>query len=96
MATKNSVSNDFLSIIGDSIKVFDCRLSGVVNVYINHTRDSTENRCKHENNVNDTTKVLKCCVLVERDCEFIEHHYDTPPWDITATYRLHIFQMYQP
>ena len=77
-------------MIVDSIKVFDCSLLGVENVYVNHTRDSTENRCKHENNVNDTTKVLKCCVLVERDYEFIEHHYDTPPWghnsNISLTY----------
>ena len=29
MATKNSVSNDFLSTFGDSTNIFDCRLPSV-------------------------------------------------------------------
>ena len=31
MAIKNSVSNDILSTFGDSMNIFDCLLSGVIN-----------------------------------------------------------------
>ena len=36
MAIENSVSNDFLSTLLDSIGIFDCRLPGVILLFFNN------------------------------------------------------------
>ena len=70
MAIKNSVSNDFLSTLVDSIHVFDCRLPGVITGAYPYRHFKLNSQHPHSTQVNRMSRSRRVLAIGGKHCEY--------------------------